>query len=192
MGRSLTRLKSTLTMWAPKEVDRDLCVIWLNVLKDFTDQQIRDAFLKAASDLTEWPAPATVKRLILGSNKTDEEIGQEVASRIEGAIVKIGFFYDSDYERIKLREKSLVAEIGEIGFEVVRQCGGWNHICTIETEQLISMRKQWRDIATIVAKNFFTSGTNLPTGLPSNEKKNTVLSAAIKLALGTEGIAVNG
>lgn len=173
MGRSLTRLKSVLTQWAPKEIDRDLCMIWLNVLKDFTDQQIRDAFLKAATDLTEWPAPATIKRLCLGCNKSDEEIGQDIASRIEGAIYKFGY---TSPERAK-------EYIGDLGWHVVEQFGGWPRICEIETDQLPSSRKQWRELAAIVAKNFYTKGDNLPPSLP--EKKNPILAAALRIALGS-------
>jgi hypothetical protein len=172
IGRSLTRLKMVLTQWAPKEIDRDLCLIWLNVLKDFTDQQIKDAFLKAATELTEWPAPATIKRLCQGCNKTDEENGQEIASRIEGAIIKYGY---SSIDKAR-------QFIGELGWHVVTQCGGWVSVCEVETDQLPSSRKQWRDLATIVSKNFFTNGDNLPPGLP--ERRNPVLAAALKLAIG--------
>lgn len=172
IGRSLTRLKMVLTQWAPKEIDRDLCLIWLNVLKDFSDQQIKDAFLKAATELTDWPAPATIKRLCQGCNKTDEEIGQEIASRIEGAIYKFGY---SSADKAK-------EFIGELGWKVVLQCGGWVTICEVETDQLPSSRKQWRELAAIVSKNYYTSGDNLPPGLP--EKKNPVLAAALKLAIG--------
>lgn len=179
MGRSLMRLKSVLPQWAPKEIDRDLCLIWLNVLKDYSDQQIKDAFLKAASDLTEWPAPATIKRICLGSNKTDEENGQEIASRIEGAIIKFGY---NSPERAK-------EFVGELGWQAVLQCGGWVHVCEVKSDELPSSRKQWREVATLVSKNFFTLGANLPPALP--EAKNPVLQAALKLAIGGKDLVAN-
>lgn len=184
IGRSLTRLKMVLTQWAPKEIDRDLCLIWLNVLKDYSDQQIRDAFLKAATELTEWPAPATIKRLCQGCNKTDEENGQEIASRIEGAICSVGSNrYAVCPEETESHRQKLLARVGEMGLEVIRQCGGWNHVCGMNSySELVSARKQWREIATIVSKNYFTNGGNLPPALP--EKKNPVLQAALKLAIG--------
>lgn len=172
MGRCLMRLKLVLTQWAPKEIDRDVCVIWLNVLKDFTDTQIKEAFLKAASELTEFPAPATLKRMCQGTNKTDDQIGQEISSLIEGAILKFGY------------TNPILAKhfIGEMGWKVVNQCGGWQSICDVKTDELPSARKRWREFASIVAKNHFTNpAENLHIGLP--KKSNPALAEVVNIGL---------
>lgn len=174
MGKRLTWLAATLTKWAPKEINRDLCLIWLNVLDDFTDQEINEAFVRASAELTEWPPPAAIIRFCRGIDKTDEEIGQEVSSRIEGAITRFGY---SNPERAK-------EFIGNIGWEVVRQCGGWSRLCEIEYDCLPSTRKQWRDIGAIVSKNYFFTGKNLPPSLPKPVKRPLDLVGALKIAIG--------
>lgn len=184
MGRTLIRLRSVLPQWAPKEIDRDLVNVWINVLKDYSDNEIRSAFLRASETLTSWPVPATIKRLCEGCNKTDDENGQEIASRIEGAVGKLGYCYESDPDRIKAAEDRLRSIIGDMGMEVVKLVGGWNKICrSLDDESaLVSARKQWRELATSVSKNFFTKGENLPPALP--EKKNPVLQEALRIAIG--------
>lgn len=188
MGRALTAMKSTLTQWAPKEITPEICNAWLMVLADYSDAQISAAFRTALSELTEFPAPATIKRLCQGSNRTDEEIGQEVASRIEGALSRVGsYVIESEPDRRQAKTSELHGIVGDIGMEVIRMTGGWEKLCAMETKELIAYRKQWRELATVVSKNFFSSGANLPPALPSSgeRQQHPALQAALKLAVGS-------
>ena len=91
MARLLTGLKLALPQWAPSEINTELSNVWLIALNDFDDRTIKKAMIEAMQNLTSWPAPATIKRLCLGTNQTDEQIGSEIASRIEGAISRFGY-----------------------------------------------------------------------------------------------------
>lgn len=175
MGKLLSTMRGALPKWAPKEIDKDLCAIWTGVLKDYSDEEIKGALGNAISTLNEWPTPSMIKRLCQGTSRTDEEIGQEVSSRIEGAISKFGYTSPD-----KAKEY-----VGEIGWVVVQQCGGWESICEVDYDQLPSSRKQWRDIGTIVSKNFFTKGENTPQRLP--ERKDAPLRQAIDIISGSFG-----
>lgn len=171
MARCLMRLKLVLTQWAPKEIDQDVSVIWLNVLKDFTDTQIKEAFLKAASELTEFPSPATIKRICQGSNKNDDDHGIEIAARIEGAISHFGY---TNWELAK-------PFLGELGCKVVSICGGWLSLCNVSTDELPSARKRWREYASIAARNHFNNtDQNLTIG---PQKSNPALSEVVNIAL---------
>lgn len=171
MMRGLSSLKKACPQWSPTQIDHELGYIFLEVLQDFTDEQIERAFTFAAANLTQWPAPTTIKRFCQGTIKTDEEIGQEVAALIEGAVSSCG------YSNPKLAE----SRVGQIGWEVVRLCGGWIEVCNVEYDTMMSSRKQWRDLATQVAKNFHAVGDNLPPSLPIGHERSDVLSGALKL-----------
>lgn len=181
LGMMLETMRTILPKWAPREIDQTLCSVWLNILKEFPDEVIKKALIDGMSSLTEWPTPATIKRLCEGSNKTDEEIGQDIATRIEWAMTSVGpGRYESTDEGRERHNTRLMEKVGEIGMEVIRQCGGWQHICDIEYDQLPASRKQWRDIGAIISKNFFSKGENRPQGLPA--KHGMLIKEAMKIA----------
>jgi hypothetical protein len=168
MGEILTATKYVLTEWAPKEIDNILARIWIDQLKEFSDGEIRHAFDLAIGSLKKWPTIADIKRLCEGSNLSDEEVGQEVAARIQGAISKFG------WNNFKMAEEF----IGPIGWAVIQQSGGWSRICEQESDNIMSDRKAWRDAAVIVVKKNRLPGGDLPPSLP--QKKNP----ALRLAMG--------
>lgn len=184
MAEVLHKVKMMLPTWAPKEINEELAALWCAVLKDYPDAEIKKAFFTAMNTLTEWPAPATIKRLCMGSGLSDEEIGQDVAARIEESISRFGY---TGHDRAQ-------AFIGEIGWEVVRQSGGWRHICDVTTNDMLpSSRKQWRELATVVSKKFHTTGGNVGPALPRGANTgNPALAAAMSVALAPRGVSVAG
>jgi hypothetical protein len=172
MERILLATKAMLPKYSPKEVNRDLANAWISVLKDYSDIEIKSAFGKALTSLTEFPVPVDIKRLCQGTFQDDEEIGEEIAGRIIGAIGTHGY---TNPERAK-------AAIGELGWKVVTQFGGWTSVCETTFDQMISSRKMWRDSATILSKKLHLKGEDFPPALP--EFRSPVLSSALKLVCG--------
>lgn len=171
MFKILSGLKKVLPQWSPQEITRDLVNIWITVLADFSDADIQMAFRNAVATLTEWPAPATIKRLCQGTSRDDKQIGEEVATRIESAVSKYGY----------TNPNSARDFIGDLGWEVVLQCGGWIQVCNINSyDELPSLRKKWRDCGATVSANYYERGENVPPRLPSNVQ-NGHLKAALQL-----------
>lgn len=152
MAAMLNGLKLALPQWAPSEITRSLCLLWLDALRNFGDDNIRSAFRNAAENLERWPAPATIKRICQGHCQNDEEIGAEVSARISGAIEWCG-----------LNQTMAKQLIGEIGWEVVDICGGWEHVCGYRKNEMGGLyrmesyngapeRKLWRELAVQISK----------------------------------------
>lgn len=162
MGAMLTHLKSICTVWAPKEITKEIATTWCNILGDFSDEQVIKAFQDIVKTEEQWPSPAKIRRICLGSRLNDNEIGEDISSRIEGAIRKYGYSMPNEAEKY----------IGQIGWEVVQQVGGWAIICDLEDDQLLSARKQWRDVGTIISKRLHHDLHNQPPMLPEGAKTN--------------------
>ncbi len=150
-----------------------MCKIWIGCLKDYSDQEITMAFSEAASSLTSWPAPEQIKRLCMtGELKSDEEIGQEISSRLESAISRFGY----------TSPDSAKEYLGQLGWKLVENLGGWVRVCSIDSnDELPSLRKLWRENAALLSKNYYSKGNNLPPALPS-PKQNNFLLEALKIA----------
>lgn len=74
---------------------------------------------------------------------TPQETAQEVADRIADAIGRIGYYRSEDAR----------AAIGELGWEVVQQSGGWRNVCAIESDKDLKIAKAgWRETAKWVAQ----------------------------------------
>jgi len=172
----LRTTKEVLPQWSPPEITRSLANVFVQVLADHTDDEIQKAFGLAVGTLTEWPAPATIKRLCLGTDQNDEELAADIAGRIWGAIVDCG------------RPNAIAAQkrIGELGWEVVKQNGGWFSICEGATfKNQPSLMKQWRETAMSLSKRFHNRGYDLPPALPFGDRSDA-LKRALSIARGDE------
>jgi len=144
---------------SPDFKDRLVLKMWWGV---FTDIPLKD-FLKAcqhALTTQEWfPPPATLKRFCKEVYETDEDIGLDTANRIENAVGSYGY----------MNHKGAREYIGERGWKVVEQLGGWTRVCDIESfDQMPSLRANWRKLATLDAKRVNTQGENKPSALPKS------------------------
>jgi len=163
----------TLALNYPKSPDFKKSAVfdtWWGMFKDLP----LDGFVhacKATLEREEWfPSPARLKRFTMEIYESDVDIGVDIAARIEKAIGSYG------YNNATAAEKY----IGDIGWQVVDSLGGWVRVCDVNTADLASARKQWRDVATIVSRRLITTGSNNPVAIPS-ASKSPALDAAFKL-----------
>ncbi len=162
----LRTTKEALPQWSPPEITRGLCNVFVQVLADHTDDEIQKAFGLAVKTLTEWPAPATVKRLCQGTIKDDKEIGDEIAGRIWACLGKFGHSLPGGAQQF----------MGPIGWEVVQRNGGWYTLCETATfDQQPSLMKAWREAAMSISKNQHALGYDPPPGLPQGSDKATLV-----------------
>lgn len=163
-----------LPLGSPKDISVELCNSWGGLLKEYAEPDIKSAFGIAVKTLTQFPTPSIIIRLIQGSHLSDQEVGSDIASRIWKAIGQHGA---GNLDRAK-------KDLGELGWEVVRQCGGWVSICDTTYDLQASAMKMWRETASVISKNFHFNGQNLPPSLPQG--RSHTLNQALKLALGEE------
>lgn len=163
MLKMLKTLKVSLPEWSPPEIDRELAAIFMSILADFTDDQIKTGFRLAMSSLTKWPAPAIIKRYCQGTTKTDKELGDEIANQIWAAIEKYGSSSPKNAEHF----------IGKIGWAVVQGFGGWWSLCEHSTyPQQASLLKAWREAAVGIVKNHQVQSIDLSLGLPPKKEQD--------------------
>lgn len=153
----MSQLALGIPKYAPNFIDRLTLQTWYEDLGDIPDDRLEEACQFARRNLNEFPSIAWLIRKCKGTVRSDLEIGQDIAARIEMAIGAHGY----------TNAKEALHHIGEIGQEVVRMCGGWVNICNIENmEELSSHRKRWRELGSLVSKNFHEQGHNAAPKLP--------------------------
>ena len=157
---------------APDFTDKSIArMFWLVLgeipLKDFLKG------CKHALNTQQWfPPPATLKRFCIDIYDTDEDIGLDIANRIENAIGTYGY----------MNHKGAKGYIGERGWAVVEQLGGWVRVCDIQSfDQMPSLRANWRKLATLDSKRVNTKGENKPAALP---KRNKTAIETAKMLIG--------
>jgi hypothetical protein len=110
--------------------------------------------LPAIADVIEIISPKDVAKI------ADEDLAAVAASRIIGAVRKIGVSSDPDRNR-RAREW-----VGELGWQVVENNGGWRFLCeTLNTDDIPTVRAQFRREATALLA-MSRRGDVTPPGLP--------------------------
>jgi len=173
MQGMLMVLKQVLPKWAPPELTKGLIGFWAATLEKYSDEQIKAAFRTAGETLTEWPTVTVIARLCEGTIETDEQIGQEICSKIETAIKRFGYSCYADAMNF----------VGPIGQQVVRLCGGWDAVCQCSNDELPSLRKQWRTLATIQARRYYLAESESYGYLTGkSEEKRALVAKALSIA----------
>ena len=155
----MIQLAKRIPKYAPDFTDRTNLAAWYDPLKEIPFELLRETCEFAAHNLEEWPSLAWLIKKCKGTSLSHDEVGLEISSRIEYAIGAFGYS----------NENLASCHIGELGWEVVKQLGGWSRVCDIESnDQLPAFRKQWRDLGKVISKKFHQNGSNLPPSLPQS------------------------
>lgn len=103
-----------------KTLSHQLLSMYLEDLKGHDEAKLIDAYGKYRRDPRNktFPLPAQILE-ILNPTVSDEAMAAEVAGRILYAVKEIGYT-----KSVRAREY-----IGEIGWQVVKDFGGWTYIC---------------------------------------------------------------
>lgn len=148
--------------------DDETVRVWYPSFKDMSLETFRAGCRLAIDTLDDFPSPRQLKELCTGNIRTDEQVGQDVAARIEHAL-RSARGGRTGWEWVK-------GHIGEVGCEVVQRCGGWHTICDIESDdEMPSKRKQWRDIATQIWQQHRAFGADSPIALPQKNSSMTAM-----------------
>jgi hypothetical protein len=156
MLRLLEGVKLGGLKYSPPEITKAHAVVYQRGLKDFSDEEIKEACLYVMTNEKEFPSVARIKEICLGQTKSVKEVGQDVATLIEKNISSWGSWWPDHAKK----------SMGDLAWEVVQRCGGWNFVCDISLDQLPSCKKQWREVAESLSKGYITNGHNKPPQIP--------------------------
>jgi hypothetical protein len=155
-GLALKSLALVLPKWAPDFSKPNAIGIWFTSFKEMPQEKFLLGCKLAKESLEEFPSLKKLMELCEGNILDPEELGQQIAAKIEEAMEKIGG-YNPQYAQNFL---------GPLGWKIVQENGGWNAICNLTYKDLEHLRKKWRDRAKILHKNMRHLGHDLPPNLP--------------------------
>ena len=120
MKNDVMKLFSLMFAFYQKEVQTQVLAMYAHDLREFSYEEIERAFEIYRDDPANKfpPMPAALKK-ILRPQIDPHSIANDVASKVHGAVSKFGWN----------QPQAARAHIGEIGWEVVREYGGWEYIC---------------------------------------------------------------
>jgi len=155
-GLIIRRLSKAIPTFAPDFSDPETLQAWWDALSGFDEEDLVEACSHAVKTMNRFPAVADLIGLM------DQDAGrnfpmdaEEVAGLIEGAISRHGSWNEGEAR----------AMIGEVGWEVVRITGGWTKLCDCQTDELPSLRRQWRELSKSVMRKS-EAGITEPPCLP--------------------------
>lgn len=134
-------LKQSVPRFAP-EFEAEVVDAWYEFIGDVTAEDLRRVLKIAIQNCESFPSLKQLREMAMrGDAQTDNQIGQDIATKIETAISRFGY----------TNEKRAEEFLGPLGWAVVEKLGGWARVCEVETRDLTSVRKQWRELGEIEA-----------------------------------------
>lgn len=126
MKSEIMKLLFGLGEYYDKKLTPEQLEMYSHDLAHLTPDELRFAILKYRSDGRNERFPLPAKLLeIVKPTETELDLGQEVASKVIGAVSKFGSYRGAEAR----------TWIGEIGWECVKRMGGWVTICAELTEE---------------------------------------------------------
>lgn len=158
----LTRIAALAQMVPGFTLAKEMLGIYEAQLKDLGYEALciaLDEIISTRSSRDPFPSVREIRERL--DPKADPETEANlIASQIVGAITRIGP-YNSAAAR---------AAIGDVGWEIVRMEGGWEHICqSLTYDNLVAMKAQWRN----TAKAFIVRGERISSDRLIEHKSNS-------------------
>lgn len=167
-------LKAGVPRFAPDFSDKFLFSIWFDSLKDLSYSDLISAVKWFCLNADLFPSIREIRRRALGISANPNHDAEIISASIEATVRNVG------YANPRLAEDRL----GPMAWEVVRQLGGWNVVCAIESEsEMSSRRRQWRELARVISESAQTKDLDLKPTLPSGTKFSPKLSEAVMAAI---------
>lgn len=150
------QLATALTKWAPDFRDDATMRVWWKLVIDLDPDRLAEACDTAARTLKAFPAPVELMEIYHGNPLDDDAVGQDVSEKIEAAIPLFGYTNPDGAREY----------IGDVGWAIVQDHGGWSVLCETTYDDLITLRKLWRDAARNRFKKMRAFGVDEPIGVP--------------------------
>jgi hypothetical protein len=167
-------LSKVYPKFAPDFRDEFVFEFWFSAFTDYKIDDLKNIIPVLRDTCEDFPSIKKLKSLLQnGGLIDDQDFAEDCAARIECAIASHG-----SYNHVAAKEY-----IGELGWEVVKQLGGWNRICEVRTDELASARRLWRELAKTVQKKSRSNILNQAPRLPISDKTVRVIKNIPTLAL---------
>lgn len=139
-AKLLYALTKALPNKAPDFKDKFVIEFWYNAFKNDNFNELKTCILQMGASCEGFPTIKKIKTLMNTGLESDDQLGDDVAARIEHSISRFGY---SNPEEAK-------EYIGEAGWTVVSNLGGWDRVCEVRIDELASSRRQWREFAKVI------------------------------------------
>lgn len=142
-GAKLTQIKAILVGLAEYygiTLSPNQLSMYADDLQTLSLQELNTCIKIIRTTSNYFPRPSVILEAARGNYK---DHGIELSNRIIEAMTKFGW---SNPDQAK-------NHIGELGWKIVQQAGGWARICeTSSDEQIPILRAQWRELAVVLLK----------------------------------------
>lgn len=136
--QSLKALFVVTASYFNHEIPDDVLVMYVEDMKDLNYMAVAAAIgnLRRDPKTTKCPLPSQIRAKLTPESNPESEATM-IVGRIIEAISRVG-----PYEVAKAK-----AAIGPVGWTLVSMEGGWEHVCSVETDKLPTLKAQWRQTA---------------------------------------------
>lgn len=157
--KKFQELLKALAIITNKDITRTIYEVYWAGLKDLSIEQVEQAVFNYLSGVQ--PFFPTIGQLRQQLQVSEESEVRIVEAKIREGICRIGYY---DHQN-KAKEF-----IGDLAWQVVQLCGGWQEVCKTENIEMASPK--WREIArSLIERNRLGIENQLPR--LSNYKKST-------------------
>jgi len=163
---------SLLPRYAPDFKNPMIVSFWH---KEFgKDPNFEDALKIAIKTLESFPTIAKMNELLGKKEISNEAKAKDSSDRIIGAIEKYGY---NNWPRAK-------DYIGDIGWQVVENNGGWENMCEVTYDQIPIVKAQLRDSCKALLEKAKFGDIHKPPSLPESNNQKQIVSDALRIAGG--------
>lgn len=162
-------LARAVPRFAPDFSDDATIATWYHAFREYDVEGLKRAFVAVRDRFSTFPSIAEIKSILDGNaGLSDAQVGQDLAARIEHCVTRYGRYQASRAEKY----------LGPVGAELVRQLGGWESVCDIQSmSEMGSKRKQWREMGELLSQKARAGLIDVAPQLPPGNVERTRLEA---------------
>jgi len=139
------------------------------------DPNFQKALHKAVTTLESFPTIAKIRELLGKGEVPNDKKAIDASDRIINAVEKYGSYRWSDAKQY----------MGELGWQIVQNNGGWENVCEVTYKELPIVKAQYRESAKALLEKAKFGDINAPPKLPVSNDTKQIVSDALKIAGGT-------
>jgi hypothetical protein len=142
-------------------------------LEDLPVEAVEQVYRKLRQEKgrRQMPLPGEVRSQIAPEEVSEEDLARNAVSRLIEAVAKFGW----------INPFGAKSHIGELGWLVVQREGGWTRVCEeLNTDNLPTLRAQWRDLAISLARTAKAGKLHQAPALPQSAEVRALVNGSLK------------
>lgn len=183
--QTVVRLGKLFPSSSPNFSDPEVARAFYEKIRDMEFENLQKACDLAAETRKWFPTIAELKELANGNPLTDDEVAIDLAIKIEKLI---GLYGRNGMQDNNPFRQELIEKLGDVGFEIVKEFGGWENLCLkVEYKsEYKDFQKDLKNACGIKYKKLRAMGEDRPIALPQSamdkkENKPAALLQALNL-----------